>query len=164
MVNMRCVMTLKSTDGAGTGVSVGVSTAVGVGGGGGVLAGTGVSVGFTVGVSVGFSVGVGTRVLVAVLVGMGVPVGVLVAVAVTGGRGVLVGVGVIPAMAWQPVIARAKKAHQITLRVFRSKSFICFSPSVVLIRVRLKQPGVEASAGFLPPEGSTPQAILAKLF
>jgi hypothetical protein len=128
-------MTLKSTDGAGTGVSVGGSIGVGVGAGGGVFAGsgvsvgvgTGVSVGFVVGVSVGFAVGVGTGVPVAVLVGTGVPVRVLVTVAVTGGRGVLVGVGVIPATAWQPVIARTRKTYQITLEVHRSarsKSFI----------------------------------------
>jgi hypothetical protein len=133
--NMRCVMTLKSTDGIGTGVSVGGSTGVGVGAGGDVFAGTGVSVGAgtgvsvgaVVGVSVGAVVGVGTGVLVAVLVGTGVPVGVLVAVAVAGGLGVLVGVGVIPAMAWQPVIARTRKTYQITLEVHRSvgsKSFI----------------------------------------
>jgi hypothetical protein len=130
---MRCVTTLKSTDGVGTGVSVGVSTGVGVGAGGGVFAGTGVSVGVGTGVSVGsgvsvgFSVGVGTGVLVAVLVGIGVLVRVLVAVAVAGGRGVLVGVGVIRAMTWQLVRARARKTYKITLEVHRSvwsKSFI----------------------------------------
>ena len=114
-------------------------------------AGTGVSVGFVVGVSVGCAVGVGTGVLVAVLVGTGVPVGVLVAVAVAGGRGVLVGVGVIPAMAWQPVMARARKAHQMILRLFRSKSFMCFftircfdisvQPSAVSFRILLEERG-----------------------
>ena len=94
----------------GSGVSVG--------------AGTGVSVGS--GVSVGFIVGVGAGVLVAVLVGIGVLVRVLAAVAVAGGRGVLVGVGVIPAIAWQPVMASARKAHQMMLRFFRSKSFMFF--------------------------------------
>jgi hypothetical protein len=143
-------MTLKSTDGAGTGVSVGVSTGGGVGAVGGVFAGSGVSVGAGTGVSVGggvsvgFIVGVGTGVLVAVLVGSGVPVavlvgsgvpvGVLVAVAVAGDRGVLVGVGVIPAIAWQPVIARARKALPMIRRLFRSKGFIfCSSPSFVLM-------------------------------
>jgi len=133
MVSMRCVTTLKPTDGVGTGVSVGGASGVGVGTGGGVFAGTGVSVGVGTGVSVGrgvsvgFSVGVGTGVLVAVLVGTGVPVGVLVAVAVAGGRGVLVGVGVILAMTWQPVRARARKTYKITLEMHRSvwsKSFI----------------------------------------
>jgi hypothetical protein len=125
MVSMRCVITLKSTDGAGTGVSVGGATGVGVGAGGGVLAGTGVSVGVGTGVSVGAGtgvsvggvVGVGAGVLVAVLVGIGVLVRVLVAVAVEGGRGVLVGVGVIPPMVWQPVTARARKAHQMILSI-----------------------------------------------
>jgi len=129
---MRCVTTLKSTAGAGTGVSVGGASGVGVGAGGAVFAGSGVSVGLGrgvavgSGVSVGFAVGVGAGVLVAVLVGMGVLVGVLVAVAVVGGRGVLVGVGVIPAMTWQLVMARARKAHQMILRLFRSKSFMFF--------------------------------------
>jgi hypothetical protein len=124
---MRCVITLKSTDGAGTGVSVGGSTGVGVGAGGGVFAGTGVSVGAGTGVSVGSGVsvglvvGVGTGVLVAVLVGIGVSVGVLVAVAVAGGLGVLVGVGVILAMVWQPVIVRASRAHQMILRLSRPR-------------------------------------------
>jgi len=95
-----------------------------VGSGVSVGAGTGVSVGS--GVSVGFAVGVGTGVLVAVLVGIGVLVRVLAAVAVAGGRGVLVGVGVIPAIAWQPVMASARKAHQMMLRFFRSKSFMFF--------------------------------------
>jgi hypothetical protein len=137
---MRCVTTLKSTDGVGTGVSVGGASGVGVGAGGGVFAGTGVSVGVGTGVSVGsgvsvgFSVGVGTGVLVAVLVGTGVLVRVLVAVAVAGGRGVLVGVGVILAITWQPVRARARKTYKITLEVHRSvwsKSFIKILSSVV---------------------------------
>jgi hypothetical protein len=90
---------------AGSGVSVGT--------------GTGVSVGS--GVSVGLVVGVGTGVLVAVLVGIGVSVGDLVAVAVAGGLGVLVGVGVILATTWQPVRARASRAHQMILRLSRRR-------------------------------------------